>query len=578
MLLLGCHRPAFNVGTRLNVSLPELAAIDTLMQYRPDSALALLLDEPKDHPYYQLLLSEALYKNDYAQANRQELLSAMAYFDSLDAPFLSARCHYMNGVGYYEMDSVVPACAEYLRALEIMEEHFKELDLVGDKAKFMALTYTHLCELFSDQYLLEQATFFGKRSLSFYNKYDANFQHIGWVLNNIGLNYEVMEQLDSACFYFERVMERIPDTNNIAYRDAATSHAMLSYNQGENPVAVLERLQALLVLSENSNEYLSRCLTVGYLLYKEQQFDSAWVYLNTVFNESTTIDLKKQAAEWLVDICKAKGRDEELLVCASFLAPFANQEENNGEKKSKLTELYKTHSQEWLERQHQEKLNNNLKEVTIVFAVLSFVLLLLFYLYHTNKRKKHCLELKIKEEKQAHEIKQKALSGRLKKSNETLRETLKKIENLEPKKENQETHNFSHALERYEVFKQTAICREVFDKVEQLHGDKKKTLKSDMVVSSYKSYALSKTQLVLLSKTVDEQFPDLYASLKKQYPSLSQKDWRFCLLYLLQLDNLSICVLLQESYHTCRRYTLKLEQTFHCGHDLSDFLMEQILQ
>ena len=47
----------------LSVILIPLSAIDTLMQSQPDSALTVLLDEPTDEPYYQLLLSEALYKN-----------------------------------------------------------------------------------------------------------------------------------------------------------------------------------------------------------------------------------------------------------------------------------------------------------------------------------------------------------------------------------------------------------------------------------------------------------------------------------------------------------------------------------
>ena len=51
----------------------ELAAIDTLMQSRPDSALRLLVDTPVDDPYYQLLLSEALYKNDNLQLNTEHL-------------------------------------------------------------------------------------------------------------------------------------------------------------------------------------------------------------------------------------------------------------------------------------------------------------------------------------------------------------------------------------------------------------------------------------------------------------------------------------------------------------------------
>ena len=122
----------------------RLIAIDTLMQTRPDSALTLLLDSTVDDPYYQLLLSEALYKNYYAQTNRAELFDAMAYYDSINEPFLSARCHYMIGVGYYEMDSVVLACQEYMKALEIMEEHFPKKELVGYKAKYVTshLKYT----------------------------------------------------------------------------------------------------------------------------------------------------------------------------------------------------------------------------------------------------------------------------------------------------------------------------------------------------------------------------------------------------------------------------------------------------
>ena len=135
----------------------ELCAIDSLMWRQPDSALAQLqrfvaspaadsLDAFNGH-YCQLLISELLYKNDWGQSNREELLQAVAYFDSLvrltpplqrglgglkntptnqndNLVFLAARAHYINGVGYYEHDSVVEACKEYLKALEVMEEHF----------------------------------------------------------------------------------------------------------------------------------------------------------------------------------------------------------------------------------------------------------------------------------------------------------------------------------------------------------------------------------------------------------------------------------------------------------------------
>ena len=91
--LLAACTPSVEASRCLEGPTQRLAAIDSVMQQRPDSALALLLDcrdgvrtvstDPTDRHYYQLLLSEALYKNDSTQANRKALQQAMAYFDSL---------------------------------------------------------------------------------------------------------------------------------------------------------------------------------------------------------------------------------------------------------------------------------------------------------------------------------------------------------------------------------------------------------------------------------------------------------------------------------------------------------------
>ena len=130
--------------------------------------------------------------------------------------------------------------------------------------------------------------------------------------------------------------------------------------------------------------------------------------------------------------------------------------------------------------------------------------------------------------------------------------------------------------QRYEAFMQTPICQEVLDIVKQLHADKRKMLKTDSDITEYQFFALSTTQFASISRAVEKHFPELYTTLKKIHPAISQKDWKFCLLYLMQLDKKSICVLLQESYHTCRRYTMKLEEVFNCQQGLSVFLIEQI--
>ena len=76
----------------------QLMAIDSLLWQQPNTALAVLMEylyeggdtarpviteETFNRHYANLLLSELLYKNDYAQTNRPALRQALAYFDSL---------------------------------------------------------------------------------------------------------------------------------------------------------------------------------------------------------------------------------------------------------------------------------------------------------------------------------------------------------------------------------------------------------------------------------------------------------------------------------------------------------------
>ena len=153
---------------------------------------------------------------------------------------LSARAHYINGVGYYENDSAVEACKEYLKALEIMDERFEEKELVGKRAHFMALTYTRLTGLFSDQYLHEQAVCFGKCAMGYYNRYDATIGHLVWMFDEIGSNYDVMGNLDSAIVYYNKGIEMLTDTNNLAYRDLSVHIAFLTYQLTKEPSIVVK--------------------------------------------------------------------------------------------------------------------------------------------------------------------------------------------------------------------------------------------------------------------------------------------------------------------------------------------------
>lgn len=553
LLMVACAK----LPTTDRMASPELACIDTLMQSQPDSALTLLLDEEMDDPYYQLLLSEALYKNDYAQTNRDELLEAMAYFDSVHDPFLSARCHYMNGVGFYEMDSVVPACEEYMKAIQIMEEHYTEKELVGLKAKFMALTYTRLVDIFSDQYLHEQAIYFGNQALTYYHKFDAEPWQISWMLDEIGSHYDMMDVFDSADYYYHKALELLPDTNNLTYKMVAGHLAYFNYKKTTDKDPSLKQLYHLLGISESNNEFCSRCLSIGEIYYHETIYDSAWIYLTIVFNNSPSTDAKKQAVQWLAKICEYQGKYDELSKYSDFLIPYATQNEDNSTVKSELAKSYGTYIQ-----QRQERLNKQAKRLRMILIPVSFVVLLLALfgfggLYRKNKRKNKELEKQFEAERLAHELKQKALSGRLRRSNENLQELKEKVKQQDALKKNENEADIPFAEE--------PICTHIL----KLCNDEILFIKTNISVSEYSDIALTDEQKAMLKQVAIKHYGDLFQWLKTNYPSLKEKDFSYFYLCLLGLNNTQIAALTQLSYRTVWEREKRLQLLFNSNEKIA---------
>ena len=499
----------------------ELEEIDSLLWTQPDSALTRLIqcyDTVSDRHYANLLLAELLYKNDYEQTNRSELLEAVAYYDSVFDPFLAARAHYINGVGYYERDSVVLACKEYQKAVETMEEHFTEKELVGEKAHFMAMSLTRLYSLYSNQYLHEQALFFGKASLVFYQKYNASPRHIAWMLDEIGSHYDMMNNCDSAAYYYEKSLSVLPDTNSLTYRDVATRQAFLVYKKGKDPGRSLDQLQELLGQAESSEERLSRYSIIGAIFYHEKLYDSALVYLNMVFQESQRIDSKKQAAEWLVEIYKHQGESPELF--AEFLVPFANKEENKSAVKSQLSELYNNHKQRQTDFTQQKKT----KKQFWLLGIIAVTVIGIGFLVYWNHRKKIKAQEKIIAEQQEESL--------------HLRSTYERLES-ELKKKNVKPLDVTGL---YKDFRKEPACQHIISSIRAVH------IKTERKVSEYKESALSQTTYSSYLAAIDKHCKGFLKRLKNQYPNLTNAEAKLCCLVLLDLGNKEMAVLLQISH------------------------------
>jgi hypothetical protein len=366
----------------------------------------------------------------------------------------------------------------------------------------------------------------------------------------------MMEQLDSADYYYKKAIHILGDTSTLMYRNIIAHQAYLKYKMDfHNANASISSLLNLLSETESVRETIIRYSYIGEILFHEKRFDSAWMYLNMVFQKAPDIGSKKQAAERLVEICKTQGREDDIMEYAGFLVPFATQDENNSVIKSQLTELYKAFNQSQHERQHEKEMQRHRNRSMEVIAGLSLVTLIVLALYRNNKRRKQHLEKQIKEEKQTHSMEKKALSSRLKKSNETLRELQDQI--------NKQDRNPLKPETPAATFVDEPICRLILERVST--GQ----FKSKVDYLEYKTFALSKQQLIDLRVAVDQHFDKFTIRLKKAYPQLTNGDLDYCCLYLLGLTDADIAALMQRTYSTVSDRSRKLKTVFESPDTLS---------
>jgi len=592
----------------------ELSAIDSLMWRQPDSALAQLqafcnspeadsLDEFNGY-YCQLLISELLYKNDWGQSNREELLQAVAYFDSLvrEAPhpplkggaqragdskkisnptpnlvFLTARAHYINGVGYYEQDSIVQACAEYLKTLEVMEAHFEENELVKKKAIFMTYTYNRLMELFSTQFMLDPAVECGENALSFCRIEPTSPEAVSNNLYYLGKQYDKMDDIDKANWYYGQALGELTNTDNLVYRNIISSKALCDYQTGYEVDSSLYALKTALSGARNEEERLTRFLTIGVIFTEEYLYDTALFYLEPVFNNEKDVGSQIQAAECLRIIYDSLGESEKSDVCVRFLANHKKSEGENKALTSKLEDLFKTYTSQKQERQveiEREKAMKIVGGIIICIAVVALGVIIV-----VKRRSKTLLKKKQEEadrklgeterqhreeleaERQTHRMQQAALSGRLKRSNEELRE-------LRDQRRQQTSNGLPKQETQAVSFNDEPICRLIMERVNE--GQFKAKIDCEL----YKSYALDKQQLLDLRAAVDRHFGQFTLWLRKAYPKLTNIDIDYCCLNLLHLTYADVSALMQRAYNTVVRRDSKIQKILGSEKPLPVILMD----
>ena len=556
-----------------------LLRIDSLMQHDADSALQSLLSFRAErgtsfefnNNYWSLLISEALYKTYNPQLNRyrnetfQEtsLQDAMHYFDSLalrypdnnDITMLSARSHYMNGVGYYENDSVVEACKEYLHTLEIMEDHFDEKQLVGYKAKFMALTYGRLSDLFSSRFMMEASISCGENALKYCTINPPSKYSISNILYRLGKQYDKIGDSDKTQYYYSLALEKLPDKNNPMYRDLVASLALSYYQHGNSFEESLNNLKIILKSASNEQERLTRALSIGYIFYAEHRFDSALVYFKPVFEVGNDMNLQIQAANYLRVIYDSVGNKSLSNEYANFIAKHQTARGEDQYLVSRLSDLYKDYNSKKKDDESIKKRDAAIKTTLIILAIIVLSVIVTIVIIEKRKNNK-----RLRAESQVYRINQASMAGRLKRSND-------EINQLKLKLKEQDFDNSTGYRQEAPTLEEEPICMLIMEIVN------KGQFKSHIDHSLYRNYSLTKQQLSALRGAINHHNDNFLTKLIKQYPELTKNDIDYCSLYMLGLTEADVAALMQRAYNTVCYRSRKLKAIFGMKEPLSIILL-----
>jgi len=555
---------------------PTLSAIDSLMWRQPDSAFAILVDylsddgrdaarhvstnEIFDNHYTQLLISELLYKNDYAQTNRRDLQKAMAYFDSImqvpepaipearrrvEGPsskccvFLDARAHYINGVGYYEKDSIVPACEEYLTALEVMEECFGEKELTGHKAQFLAYTYNRLGDLFSSQLMIEQTIDCYDKSRVYNLIHPTSPYGIANAYYHMGIQFDVSGQKETASDYYKQSLQALPDTNNSFYRDIVASMSFLDYQLGHDFDKSMEKMRWLLSQASDEAEKESRYMVIGSMYYESRQYDSALLYLEQVYKNNENAAVRLQVAEYLLGIYQSFGDESKVKEYANFLSQYAVSGYEQKAVQSRLANLYQDYQQKKADdRIHYERVKHR-RLYFLITILLVFLIVIATIIVSRRLHKKKLESAQLRHDAELNDLR--VINHHLQDENQKLARRQERLPAKAPREE-------------YDTLLCESICMDLqqrFGRTEILTTNKPE---------EYVALAITPREKQELAKVVMKHCPDFDSILKAHYPSIKTSDLDVCRFFLIGLSEQQMAVLLQKDYSTIWKRVKRLKE------------------
>lgn len=248
LIFIGCHQ---------NIELNErlLSQADSLMESRPDSALAILRTVAKPHKLtgkeqadYCLLLTQAKYKNYRPFTSDSLLTIAINYYQSVDDKELLGKAYYYKGCFYNEQKNYIDAAKQYKQAETLLKQ--------TDNNLMLTLLYNAMGHLNRKSDLKEDALQQFKKAL-YYSERCGKVYHIAMNMQEMANSYLALNQADSAGIYFARIIPYLPQCEEPKMATIFHNIGIYNENYGSLDLAKKYILKSLDLERVTSNQLIS---------------------------------------------------------------------------------------------------------------------------------------------------------------------------------------------------------------------------------------------------------------------------------------------------------------------------------
>ena len=505
--------------------------VESLLEEHPDSALQLLQTLPtlqelshKESARYALLLARATDKCEKSLLPCDSLLNlALRYYDDDEKERAVALLY--KGRLEIEINSPKEAITHLQEALTILKDYPKEIK----RHTLSSLGNTYYRTSFFEEAIKAYRELY-KYCITDKDKYIA--------LNDISSYYCMTDNKDSTITIQHKALEYAIASKDSSMIAIAKLNLSVYYDEFEELDSALYHAYSALQWFPSGKIPGNYYGNLGTLLFeKGDNLDSAIYYLNKNIENTTDITGKAAALLSLYDVEKERGNYK---AASDYLEKHIAIQDSlsSTEQSTEIQQLINKYNIKIHIREEQIKEQHRLQLIITLF-IFCCLLIILFYQYHLNKRKRIQLiyqqnlkqtQYKLSSMQTIIEDNQSIISLLQEEQRNLKQDQANKIDEIQERECTIERLRQEKDELRNWLFTQSDIYKRIIALSKQEVSDRK-AMK-----------VLTNTELKKLQKTIFEIYADYISHLQKKYPKLTEEDILYLCLNEAKLQPLTIAL------------------------------------